>query len=260
LEGIIDLSETAEFQGASQLAIEHVAPEEDEQLEITDGQSEIDQLDKNLLTLSIVPQSRWQTLLNLDSIRQRNKPIQPPEKPKAAPFFLGSTLTNGEKSDNNSLLPNGDPKTMVDDTERSRISRLASLSQVTSQSHMSTLLQTYNTTTTTTTTKPDPTPISEHLASLPPSAADLEIRSLTLDEMPIFVRALTSQVGRRKFFELVNTWMSVFLKLHGDFVGEVEELRGAVLEWRAAMEGEERRLAGLVGYTRGVVDFLRSVR
>jgi len=32
----------------------------------------VDQLSKDLLTMSLVPRTRWQTLLNLDVIRVRN--------------------------------------------------------------------------------------------------------------------------------------------------------------------------------------------
>jgi WD40 repeat protein len=40
------------------------------------------------VTLSRLPKSQWQSLMHLDTIKQRNKPIQPPTKPEAAPFFL----------------------------------------------------------------------------------------------------------------------------------------------------------------------------
>lgn len=46
------------------------------------------QLADLLVTLSTVPESRWRSLTCLDLIKQRNKPKQPPKKPKAAPFFL----------------------------------------------------------------------------------------------------------------------------------------------------------------------------
>lgn len=41
-----------------------------------------------LVTLSMLPRTQWQNLAHLDTIRVRNKPIQPPKKPEAAPFFL----------------------------------------------------------------------------------------------------------------------------------------------------------------------------
>ncbi|KAA3471620.1 WD repeat-containing protein 36 isoform X3 [Gossypium australe] len=43
-----------------------------------------------LVTLSLLPKSQWQSLINLDIIKVRNKPIEPPKKPEKAPFFLPS--------------------------------------------------------------------------------------------------------------------------------------------------------------------------
>jgi len=216
------------------------------------GAHDIDQLDASLLTLSLVPKSRWQTLLNLDRIRERNRPIQPPEKPKAAPFFLGSSALGKDDHLLETAVPN-DPQSPAVGDERSRISRLAA--QKHPQSSISGLLSDFNLD-----PRCDPCRVIEHLTTLPPSAADLEIRSLSLREMPLFVRALTAQLGVRRQFELVNTWMNVFLKMHGDFVSEVEVLKEAVLAWWEAMKEEEKRLSNLVGYTRGVVEFLRSAR
>jgi U3 small nucleolar RNA-associated protein 21 len=41
-----------------------------------------------LATLSSLPKAQWQTLLHLDTIKARSRPLQPPKKPEAAPFFL----------------------------------------------------------------------------------------------------------------------------------------------------------------------------
>ena len=42
----------------------------------------------NLATLSMLPRTQWLNLVHLDTIKIRNKPIEPPKKPEAAPFFL----------------------------------------------------------------------------------------------------------------------------------------------------------------------------
>ena len=244
--GIIDLTSSITFQPRSQLAMGDVQDAEETDPLEGGGTSDIDQLDQSLLTLSLMPQSRWQTLLNLDTIRQRNKPIEPPKQPEKAPFFLSSSLANGpapqpsNKPDRNSTIT---------PAERSHISRLASNPQ--QHSPFSTLLSTSN---------PDPTPLISHLTTLSPSAADLEIRTLAPAEMAPFVAALTKQLQSRKDFELVNAWMSCFLRMHGDVVQEVDAVKDAVVQWRDAMGAEERRLGDLVGYCRGVVEFLRSAR
>ena len=45
-------------------------------------------LSEGLVTLSSLPKSRWSNLQNLDIIKLRNKPVEPPKQPKQAPFFL----------------------------------------------------------------------------------------------------------------------------------------------------------------------------
>ncbi|GIL87705.1 hypothetical protein Vretifemale_15746 [Volvox reticuliferus] len=41
-----------------------------------------------LVTLSLLPRSHWDSLTRIEVIKARNKPLQPPKKPEAAPFFL----------------------------------------------------------------------------------------------------------------------------------------------------------------------------
>ncbi|KAI0031820.1 Utp21-domain-containing protein [Vararia minispora EC-137] len=53
-------------------------------------------LDGDLVTLTHLPRARWQTLLNLEVIQQRNKPKEPPKPPEKAPFFL-PTLSGVEQ-------------------------------------------------------------------------------------------------------------------------------------------------------------------
>jgi len=251
--GIIDLTATTIFSGSSQLAIQDGPVGDEEDIPLLNSTSDIDQLHSSLLTLSILPQSRWQTLLNLDTIRQRNKPVEPPPKPKKAPFFLPSTLKNSVKP------PDPAPNTLPTEAssltpaERSRISRIAAQAQHVSP--FSTLLSTFA-------TDPDqnPTNLVSHLEALSPSAADLEIRTLQHNEMLPFVRALTQQLILNKDFELVNTWMSCFLRMHGDVVQANKELQAAVVEWRRAVKGAEQHLEDLNGYCKGVIEFLRSAR
>ncbi|KAF5840981.1 quinon protein alcohol dehydrogenase-like superfamily [Dunaliella salina] len=44
-----------------------------------------------MVTLSLLPRAQWQSLVHLEAIKARNKPLQPPKKPEAAPFFLPTT-------------------------------------------------------------------------------------------------------------------------------------------------------------------------
>ncbi|XP_029921295.1 WD repeat-containing protein 36 [Myripristis murdjan] len=46
------------------------------------------QLGAELVTLSLLPESRWKSLLHLDAIKRRNRPAAPPVAPPTLPFFL----------------------------------------------------------------------------------------------------------------------------------------------------------------------------
>ena len=107
----------------------------------------------------------------------------------------------------------------------------------------------------------------DHLKSLSPSSADLELRSLSIgngedesNELLHFILALTSQLKARKDYELTQAWMTVFLRLHFDVVMGSEPLLKALGNWKKQQEKECDRLDGLVGYCSGVVSFLRSPR
>ncbi|RFU35003.1 hypothetical protein B7463_g1312, partial [Scytalidium lignicola] len=204
----------------------------------------LDQLSSDLMTLSLVPKSRWQTLVHLDLIKQRNKPKEAPKAPEKAPFFLPSLEH-----------PSPLPKT-VDDVapsdnaaERSRIMKL---DRVTSEGEFTVVLRTGRET-------GDFTPFIEHLKTLSPAAADLEIRSLNpgqgdeeSDELVNFVHALTSSLVQKRNYELVQAWMTVFLRLHADSIAHDERLIEALRVWREHQNVEAARMGDLVGYCSGV--------
>lgn len=107
-------------------------------------------------------------------------------------------------------------------------------------------------------------PFIDHLKTLSPSAADLEIRSLDpsegSDEFVAFVEALTSRLAQKRDYELVQAWISVFLRLHADAVALDPRLGKALDVWREEQQKESKRLGDLVGYCSGVINFLRSPR
>lgn len=77
----------------------------------------LDQLSAELMTLSLVPKARWQTLLHLDLIKERNKPTEAPKLPEKAPFFLPSTT--GKPN-----MMGGDKSEGIDELGKSRITKL----------------------------------------------------------------------------------------------------------------------------------------
>lgn len=231
-------------QGLIDAAFEESPSEEDEE-NAYDALASTDQLNRDMLTLSIVPKSRWQTLLHLDTIRQRNKPKEPPKAPEKAPFFLPSL--EGIKA---SQVVKAERKTEITQAERSRITKLdraGAASPFTTTLHSGTQTGEY-------------TPFIEHLKTLASSAADVEIRSLNPDELPSFVSALTHRLRQKRDYELVQAWMSVFLRIHGEAVCGETNLRDTLVDWRQWQEVEGKRLGDLVGFCGGVTGFMRSGR
>ncbi|EME88461.1 uncharacterized protein MYCFIDRAFT_44037 [Pseudocercospora fijiensis CIRAD86] len=251
------LAPTASGEGGENLIAADVDDEEDED-NAADAAlllSEDDPahtLSNDLLSLSLVPKSRWQNLLHLDLIRQRNKPTEAPKKPEKAPFFLPSLQSGAPKT---STSPKTNPTPSDLEKERTRIAKLshsgqkspftALLHQSSASPHTQTLF-------------------INHLKSLSPAASDIEIRSLSTNENEhehsLFIRALTHVLETKQNFELVQAWMSVFLKVHGDVVVADENLRGEVVEFRQVMERETKRVRELVGVCGGMVKYLRAAR
>lgn len=48
------------------------------------------------ITLSSLPRGYWATLFNLEVVKARNRPKEPPKKPEAAPFFLATVHKGGD--------------------------------------------------------------------------------------------------------------------------------------------------------------------
>lgn len=231
------------------------------------------QLSSDLITLSLVPKTRWQTLIHLDTIAQRNKPKEPPKKPEKAPFFLASSLTPGLLSSSVFQSHESTSDLSALQAEQSRISKIRSITSASSP--FTTLLYS-------TSENKLYEPFIAYLSSLPPVAADVEIRSLSpiLDpdepsfnnaainqnqsELTLFVRALTARLRQKHDYELVNAWMTVFLRVHGESVVEDPGLSGglreSLAEWRTVQQEEARRLGDMLGFCKGVVGWLRSER
>ncbi|KAJ5930764.1 hypothetical protein N7466_006257 [Penicillium verhagenii] len=228
-----------------------------------------EQLQRDMVTLSLVPKSKWQALVHLDSIKERNRPKEAPKAPEKAPFFLPSMLGDAQSQPAHEVAAKAAEAGSLSrnvEAERSRLSKMPG-GGVTSESTMTQFLKSGD-------QSGNFDPLIEHLKSLSPARADLEIRSLDprvrdgFSELSSFIRALTIRLGLRRDFELVNAWMAVFLKIHADTVGlcssrdspEYRLLQEALASWSNEQEREGKRLAELVGYCRGVVGFLRSAR
>lgn len=209
----------------------------------------VDQLSDDLVTLSMLPKSKFNTLTHLEAIKKRNKPKQPAKKPEKMPFFLGlptsetdrkGTLTNGklpgntpslatdasfgesaavteDANDNGAIYLRKDEK-LEFESEFTRLLRLAS-EQVDSVS----MLDSSNDEEDKTTQNNDAvSQFISYLKSLSPSSTDLELRSLRsyapLTEIISFIKTLTASLRRHRDYELVQAWMAMLLRIHSDVI------------------------------------------
>ncbi|WVO12563.1 hypothetical protein L204_100167 [Cryptococcus depauperatus] len=203
-----------------------------------------DQLSVELVTLSLIPRSRWQTLLNLETIKQRNKPKEPPKAPEKAPFFLPTTNSFNPAFD----LSAPTPHKSIEESNK----RLANIgygwleSEFAKRLHAEDREGNFNS-------------FFEYMKALPPSTLDLEIRSMfSLDLLATFIRALIQRLKYHRDFEAVQAVMAVFFRIHGDLLIANVELKQGLEELREEQAREAKRLRELVGYALGTLGFLRG--
>ncbi|KAK9476161.1 Utp21 specific WD40 associated putative domain-containing protein [Lipomyces japonicus] len=199
------------------------------------------QLYNFLLSFSNAPRSKYLTLVNLDVIKQRNKPKEAPKTPVQAPFFLSLGLTQANESIDSTSEENGKPNKSVS----------------TKLSESAKLLINGN-------TKNDYTAFIDYFKSLSPSSTDLEIRSLhglEGNHLTYFVSAMVEVLQSRREYELVNAWMAMFLFVYGDEILQTFEKKDEVIDilekWYELQHNEKKRFDDLLGYCNGVINFLK---
>lgn len=166
------------------------------------------QISDELVTLSLLPNSRWQNLLNLDTIRSRNKPKEPPKAPKSAPFFLPTVSGLEFKFDN----PKPDEDRVVSRVIRGSLQPLSALAKLLVDGTGAAFDEAL-----------------QLMKKLGPSAIDVEIRSLepegggSVDLMSRFLNFISHLLSTRRDFELANAYLGLFLQVHGTLLaGEAD--------------------------------------
>ncbi|EGO20885.1 hypothetical protein SERLADRAFT_363098 [Serpula lacrymans var. lacrymans S7.9] len=200
------------------------------------------QLDGDLVTLTLLPRSRWQTLLNLEIIIQRNKPKEPPKKPEQAPFFLPT-------------LPGVEPRFALEEKEKEkndqrtrRLDKIAAETDSIFREKLSGIR-----------TDADHDAFFDYVKILSPAAIDLEIRSLvTLDSFRQFLQALTRRLLSHRDFEAVQAFLSVFLRLHGDVIIENIEIQEELEALLEVQRKESDRVLELLASSLGTLGFVRD--
>ena len=217
----------------------------------------MDQISDDLITLSLGPRSKFTTLLNLDTIKLRNKPKEAPKKPKSAPFFLqlsGSAVGDDASGREGKSAHIGD--NVDDGSSESHLQELKPLNGR-FESEFTKLLRVCSGT-------KDYTSFLNFFAQAPPAVTDLEIKSINtvnLTEMTYFIEALTQGYKSNINVDLIEAWMSMLMKNHSDVLHTVEdEACSLALDgWYDAHKGKTEKFDELIKYCSGVINLLTTV-
>lgn len=237
-----------------------------------------------LITLSTMPRARWMTLINLDTIKQRNKPKAPPEKPEAnrAPFFLPQTVSGVEFKFDPTASTATQQGEGLDKSEKSNIFSSGGISFKTEfQERLEAALE-----------KDDASGFFLYLETLSTPQLDIEIRSLTSnDDLVAFLTMLLKRLKQHRDFEAVQALLATLLKVHTDLISqtfnpeisndgqdghdddegmdddefgavdeeEAKRLKTVIRKLIRAQVAESNRLNGLLDHCLGTLAFLRGL-
>jgi len=203
-----------------------------------------DYLSEELITMSRLPKSKWKTLINLDLIRERNKPDKPPEAPKAAPFVL--PLLSGLEPRFVSLEQEEDNK------PKSKI--INSMERVIQSKFLKTMSDCEK--------SGNYADIISQLTTLSPSSIDFEIRSLSylndFEEFKLFLRFVKAQLIEKKNFDIIQAVLNTFLKLHMDIISTDENLVQMCSEIEVIQNQIWSELQDVVDHTLCLISFFTN--
>jgi len=165
-----------------------------------------EQISKNLITLSSLPESKWKNLLVLDTIRQRNKPKEPPNIPKQVPFFL-PTVSNLRGF----VFINPDDE----DKANKNQSHINQIQQFLYKSSLTNLLDHHQTNSSLS------NDVINLLKDLGMAKIEYELRCLSpeqggsLERMLIFLDVLNQSFDYKQNYDLISSYLALFIQLHG---------------------------------------------
>ncbi|PWY98745.1 beta-transducin [Testicularia cyperi] len=193
------MSEAAGQVGEPELQRTYTSPPQ-----LTDGKA-----GTGLVTLSTMPRSRWMTLLNLDTIKARNKPKQAPKKDtERAPFFLPQTVQGVDFTFDTSA----DAETNGMDSAAAVRSSIFSSGGVTMQTEFQRRLSAAL-------DSKDASAYFTYLETLSTTTLDLEIRQLaTVEDVVALLRVLGLRLAQHRDFEAVQAILATTLRIHSDIL------------------------------------------
>ena len=177
-----------------------------------------DKCENNSINFSSEPFTKWQTIYNLESIKEKNKPLEPPKDPPPAPFFLYDI----DKATDDLALKN----LLIDQPENNTKRILKKNEQIEADNEILKLLklvkeQHEN-------KKEIYEKITSHLKNISGSRSELEfgeLNSLTgeyKEEVSMCIDYFIYAIEQKQDYELVQAHLHVFLKNCADMLQSPE--------------------------------------
>ncbi|KAK2499927.1 hypothetical protein MC885_008710, partial [Smutsia gigantea] len=220
----------------------------EESVEPSDEMIEYDspeQLSEQLVTLSLLPESRWKNLLNLDVIKKKNKPKEPPKVPKSAPFFI-PTIPG--------LVPRYAAPEQNNDPQQSKVVNLGILAQKSDfclKLEEGLVNNKYEA-------------ALNLLKELGPSGIETELRSLSPDcggsveVMQSFLKMIGMMLDRKRDFELAQAYLALFLKLHLKMLPSEPVLLEEMTKLSSQVDENWMHLQSLFNQSMCVLNYIKS--
>lgn len=227
----VQYNEEAAYEETQKENIKYVSPE---------------QIGEWLITLSMLPDSRWCNLVDIDLIKLRNKPKESVPKPKSVPFFLpsidGLERKVGKQKGNEREKP-------LSNTEY--ISNKLFLTGSVMRKHVENSNQTY-------------AELMSFLKELSPSELEIEFRMLApemggnLEDLIALMKAFCILLESGKNYELLQAYIGLFLNLHGDLLLKHSKLREIGQEMLERLKSRWNRCQQLLHQSSCLVKYFKS--
>ncbi|XP_054570984.1 WD repeat-containing protein 36 isoform X3 [Eptesicus fuscus] len=220
----------------------------EETIEPSDEMIEYDspeQLNEQLVTLSLLPESRWKNLLNLDVIKKKNKPKEPPKVPKSAPFFIPTVP---------GLVPRYAVPEQNNDPQQSKVVNLGILAQKSDfflKLEEGLMNNKYDA-------------AVNLLKELGPSGIETELRSLSpecggsVEVMQSFLKMIGMMLDRKRDFELAQAYLALFLKLHLKMLPSEPKLLEEMTQVSSQVEENWIHLQSLFNQSMCILNYIKS--
>ncbi|GFZ02665.1 transducin family protein [Actinidia rufa] len=215
----------------------------------------------DLVTLSLLPKSQWQSLINLDIIKARNKPIEPPRKPEKAPFFLPSVPSlSGEIIFKPTESADEEKDKKADKLEESRKQADLALPHFVQLLHAAADMKNFSA-------------FTDYIKSLSSSTLDMELRMLQIiddddDQEPekrpefhsieLLLDYLIHEIACRNNFEFIQAVIRLFLKIHGETIRRQPKLQDKARKLLEIQGAVWQRVDRLFQGARCMVTFLSN--